>query len=164
MGDRPYVTGQMALVGNVFRYGPDTSSGQPLLSFDGEGPLEVYEEDNLAFDRSKQPVEIVANGGRGRSEDLKRLDERPLWPEGLKPLSASEVEEAVLRKAGARPWDRDEVDFRIVRQVIEGKGRIIDSQKEVGGYPAPQSTTRQLDVPETGLEEWLASFGEPAGK
>ncbi len=163
-GDRTYLTGKMALVGNDFRYGPDTPSGRVMMSFDGEGPLELYEADNLAFDREGNPVEILAIGDRGRSEDLKRLDEPPLWPEGLEPLAVSEVRESVLQSAGARPWDRDEVDFRVVRQVIEGKGQIIDSQKEVGGYPAPESTTRKLDVPTESLEDWLESFCKPINR
>lgn len=40
----------------------------------------------------------------------------------------------VLRRAGAS-IARDEVDKRIVRQVIEQTGGIIDSQQDVGGWP-----------------------------
>ncbi len=43
--------------------------------------------------------------------------------------------EHVLANAGARPQDRDEIDRRIVREVRERTGRIIDSQEQVGGYP-----------------------------
>jgi hypothetical protein len=42
--------------------------------------------------------------------------------------------------------------------VIEGKGRIIDSQEQVGGYPKTAKTTRQLVVPRENIEAWLASF------
>lgn len=41
---------------------------------------------------------------------------------------------AVLRKAGASA-PRDIVDRRIVRDVKAGKGKIIDSQDDVGGWP-----------------------------
>ena len=158
---RTYVTGQMALVGNVLRYGPDTEPGRALFSYDGDGPLELYADDNLASDRSGKPVETVTTGGGGRPGGLRRVDAPPLWPEGFRALQAAKVREAVLRDAGARPWDRDEVDRRIVRQVAEGTGGIIDSQDEVGGYPASPATTRKLDVPTDHREEWLDSFCIP---
>jgi hypothetical protein len=72
------------------------------------------------------------------------------------------VKAHVLKHAGARPWDRDEVDARIVQQVRDGQGRIIDSQEQVGGYPRPAPTERKLDVPAAGIDAWLASF-TPAG-
>jgi hypothetical protein len=45
------------------------------------------------------------------------------------------VEARVLANAGARPWDRDAVDRRIVQEVRHGTGRVIDDEKDVGGYP-----------------------------
>ena len=35
---------------------------------------------------------------------------------------------------GARPWDRDAVDRRLVEEARTGGGKIIDSENEVGGY------------------------------
>jgi hypothetical protein len=158
---RPYVTGRMALVGNVLRYGPDTGPGRALFSYDGDGPLELYADDNLASDRSGRPVETVTTANGARAESLQRVDAPPLWPEGFRALPAARVREAVLDHAGARPWDRDEVVRRIVRQVAEGTGGIIDSQGQVGGYPAHPATTRTLDVPMDHREEWLDSFCLP---
>jgi len=63
----------------------------------------------------------------------------------------------VLRSAGSRPAHRDPIDARIVRSVIDGSGRIIDSQDQVGGYPVRPLTRRALVVPD-GAEErrrWL---------
>jgi hypothetical protein len=51
------------------------------------------------------------------------------------PLRAVDVEESVIRNAGARPWDRDPIDARIVADTVEGRGEIIDSEEQVGGYP-----------------------------
>jgi hypothetical protein len=42
--------------------------------------------------------------------------------------------------------------------VRAGTGRIIDSQDEVGGYPDHEPAYRELDIPETDLKSWLASF------
>lgn len=38
----------------------------------------------------------------------------------------------------ARPWDSDEHDWRVIADTIEGRGKIIDSEQEVGGYPVPK--------------------------
>jgi hypothetical protein len=61
---------------------------------------------------------------------------RPVvWPEGLAVLPANQVETHVLRFAGARPWDRDAHDIRVTFDIVEGRGEIIDDEREVGGYP-----------------------------
>jgi hypothetical protein len=48
---------------------------------------------------------------------------------------AAEAYKSVLENAGATLPRRDAVDARIVAYIQEGKGKIIDSQKEVGGWP-----------------------------
>ncbi|HEU0306149.1 MAG TPA: hypothetical protein VFR30_04180, partial [Lysobacter sp.] len=65
-------------------------------------------------------------------------------------------QDAVIADAGARPWDRDDVDRRILADTIEGRGRIIDSQNDVGGYPM-QAATHQAFVP----EDWDLDTMEP---
>jgi hypothetical protein len=60
-------------------------------------------------------------------------------------LPAAEVQDAVIRNAGARPWDRDAVDARIVANAIEGRGGVIDSEQDVGGYPAYAETRAPFD-------------------
>jgi hypothetical protein len=49
--------------------------------------------------------------------------------------SASDALRAVLAGAGATLPRRDGVDRRLVREVEERTGSIIDSQREVGGWP-----------------------------
>jgi hypothetical protein len=66
---------------------------------------------------------------------IRPLDKPPVWPEGLKVIDARQVEARVLANAGARPWDRDAVDRRIVQDVRQGTGRVIDDETQVGGYP-----------------------------
>ena len=80
---------------------------------------------------------------------------RPAWPQGLLPLPAQSVVAHVLDHVGARPRDRDAVDQRIIRDVRNRAGRIIDSQDDVGGYPKMQMTRRALDVPGQDIDAWL---------
>lgn len=186
--NHPFVTGELAVVGNVLQAGPDTTPGRPLVSVDGHGALDLFIEDNLTADRAGQPDPDFAvlltrpkqsqtkrdpakDGGDPdytvsvddpRVATIKRLTAPPAWPHNFQAKPASAVKAHVLKHAGARPWDRDEVDARIVQQVREGQGRIIDSQEQVGGYPRPAPAERKLDVPAAGIDAWLASF-TPAG-
>lgn len=135
----PYSDGEVVLRGNVLRAGPST---EPLALFmvGGSGALSLSMDDNLAVDRIGEPLPAL---GRYTTTAL-RIDtpDAPALPPGVRLLPASEVQDAVIAQAGARPWDRDDVDRRILANVIEGRGRIIDSEVEVGGYPQ-QAPTRQ---------------------
>ena len=59
----------------------------------------------------------------------------------------------MLANAGARPWDRDAHDVRILADVTEGRGKIIDSETEVGGYPTVAPTRRAFDPSQWDLED-----------
>lgn len=138
---RPPVTGRADVVGNVLRHGADTLAGLALVRFVGNGDLDLHESDNLAFDREGKPLAVVYEDNRYGGKIIPRKS--PVhWPAGLRARPASATEEEVLREAGARPWDRDEIDQRIVRQVRERTARVIDSEQQVGGYPPVKPATR----------------------
>lgn len=141
----PWATGRLAAVGNVMEYGPDTRANVPLLSNNTNTPLELYLSDNLAFDRDHKPVPMTTG-------DFTKLDARPFWPEGLTALPASRVKEALARDVGARPWDRDPIDQRIVDAAWAGKGKIIDSETEAGGYPQRKATSAPFNSAVWNLE------------
>ena len=64
----------------------------------------------------------------------------------------------VLREVGATLPARDAVDRRVVRQVREGTGRVIDSQQDVGGWPEYAGVAASPDEDRDGytnLEEFL---------
>ncbi len=134
---------RVAVVGNVLIHGVDTRKDVPFVGRKGD----VYLEDNIALDAGGRPAAMT--GG-----EINLLKEKPVWPEGLVALRASEVEKHVTAHAGARPKDRDEVDSRIVREFRERQGRIIDSQEQVGGYPTPAPVYRKLSIP-ANVEAWL---------
>ena len=48
--------------------------------------------------------------------------------------------DTVLAQCGARPWERDPIDARIIADVRNGTGKIIDSEQDVGGYPVRKET------------------------
>ena len=137
-GLHPWVAGQIAIVGNVLKHGPDSRAGLALFSTNGT-PCEVFLNDNLALDRAGNP-------GRLTSGNYTSKDSPPTWPPDLQSMPARQVREYVLANAGARPWDRDAVDRRIVQQVRDGAGKIPDSEQEVEGYPNPPETRRAFDA------------------
>ena len=138
---------RISVVGNVMMHGADTRERIALVSGRGD----VYMRDNVNLDREDRPAPRTA----GR---IKMLKERPVWPEDLEPLPARTVVDHVARHVGARPRDRDAVDRRIIREMQARKGRIIDSQNDVGGYPKQPMTRHELRVPEDHIDAWLAEL------
>jgi hypothetical protein len=131
---RDWTVGRLAIVGNVVRGGASTREDLPFLIVEGQGDLELFDRDNiytLAHGRPMVPIEVISN----RKPKIIPLARPPFWPAGFRARPARTVEAWVLAEAGARPWDRDAVDNRIVAEVRSGKGRVIDDEREVGGYP-----------------------------
>jgi hypothetical protein len=143
-GDQPYQLGQLTLIGNVLRAGPSTPADVALFTLGGSGDLELYAQDNIAVDRLGRPLPAEGRYTTSKAAVL-HVERPPSMPEGLKPIAATEVQDAVIHSAGARPWDRDAIDRRIVADTIEGRGEIIDSEQQVGGYPQQQQTRQKFD-------------------
>ncbi len=136
-------TGRMVAIGNVLRAGPSTPADLAFMMLGGSGDLEWYGEDNVAVDRLGRPLPML---GRYTTSSAKLIEiARPALPAGVQPMAAADVQDAVIREAGARPWDRDPIDARIVANVIEGRGAIIDSENDVGGYPSYPETRAPFD-------------------
>ena len=130
---QPYQVGQMTLIGNVLRGGPSTPPGLALFMLGGSGDIELYEDDNIAVDWVGRPLEKF---GRYTTSSARVVPmARPALPLNVKLLRAADVQDAVIQEVGARPWDRDHIDARVVADTIEGRGEIIDDQAQVGGYP-----------------------------
>jgi pectate lyase len=140
---RKYEVGQLTMIGNVLRGGPSTKPHLPLFMLGGSGDLEMYDEDNVAVDWTGNPLPKT---GRYTTSAAKILPmAKPKLPTGVTPIPAIEVEESVIKNAGARPWDRDPIDARIVADTIEGRGQIIDHEDQVGGYPNYEETRHAFD-------------------
>lgn len=114
-----------SVIGNVVKAGlDDRELGQEIFVKSNTAPgSRLYLNDNIAQyfnDASFDPL----------------VSEPPWLPESLEILPSSEVESWVLANAGARPWDRDVIDQRIVADVRNGTGHVIASQDDVGGWQA----------------------------
>lgn len=128
-----FIPSRLAVIGNVMEAGPDSSPKLALFSNSQGSPLELFMADNLAFKWDGHEAPLT-------SGEFTKLAACPFWPAGLIALPAVRVKEHILKNAGARPWNRDDVDRRIVQAAIERKGKIIDSEQDVGGYPSVTPT------------------------
>jgi hypothetical protein len=134
-----YETGKLSAVGNVMRGGPSTDDGLPFLMLGGDGDLLYYGKDNIAVDKHGNKLPMFGRYGETQAKLIE--SKTPVeWWKGLPVLPVRDVETHVLANAGARPWDRDEHDIRVLFFVAEGRGEIIDDEAVVGGYPHPKPT------------------------
>lgn len=155
--NQPYEVGKMTAIGNVLRAGPSTPTDHlAFLMIGGAGDLEYYGRDNIAVDQVGEPIRMF---GRYTTAPARIIETRrpPVWWEGLEPIRAEQVQVSVLSQAGARPWDRDQRDVLLVAEVAEGRGEIIDHEREVGGYPAIAEATRKPFNP----DDWDLRFMTP---
>ncbi|HYE28414.1 MAG TPA: pectate lyase [Allosphingosinicella sp.] len=127
-------------VDNAYRTGPD--SKKPI-AFDERNPIARawFSGNSMNGAVPKDPWSLVS----GRTD----LDYRLPGPLAMPPIArdpAPRALERVLAGAGAS-LVRDSVDARVVESVRRGSGRLIDSQKEVGGWPelAPGTPWRDGD-------------------
>ncbi|MBD3322361.1 MAG: right-handed parallel beta-helix repeat-containing protein [Chitinivibrionales bacterium] len=160
-GDQPQ---RVSVIGNVLKATRQTNlspGGSFLYVHVHMSESRLYMDDNvtdgsfgLCSQRSFDPGVIVDT------------PEEATWTQPLTALPSAQVMHHVLSNAGARPQDRDEIDRRIINDAINGTGRMIDSQDDVGGFPQHAEVTRTLDIPAdpngdddsdgyTNAEEWL---------
>ena len=156
-GDRAPRTGAVTVIGNVLRAGPDTKQKVPLFSLGGSGDVSLFMQDNIAVDANGEPLPMTGRYTADTARILKA--EQPYLPPGLTPLPAEGLESAIYASAGMRPWQRDAIDFKILSDVAEGRGNIVDSEAQSSGYPA-YAPTRKAFV----AEDWnLADMSPKAG-
>jgi len=137
----PYVTGQVTAIGNIMRGGNDTDEGLPFLMLGGDGDLDYYGKDNLAVDRHGNALPEFGRYGETQAKLIRA--KAPLAPVGgYHILPVRDVETSVLATAGARPWARDAEEIRILFFVAEGRGQVIDDEKQVSAYPKVAAPVR----------------------
>lgn len=128
------VPGEITAIGNVLRGGNNTDEGLPFLMLGGVGDLAYYGRDNIAVDRHGKSLPEFGRYGETGAKLIRKKG--PLAPiENYDVLPAMAVETTLLATAGARPWDRGSEEIRTLFYIAEGRGEIIDSEEEVGGFP-----------------------------
>ena len=118
--------------------------------------------------------EIFSHGGYLYAADIERPDRHPLTdgsftmlnsppivPSGLdmeNDIHPSEgVPEYVCANTGPRPANRPPYEDDLITNRLQEPYDLIDSQNDVGGYPDYTPTSRTLDIPSTGIVDWIKS-------
>jgi hypothetical protein len=142
----------MNFVGNWYIMGPD-SKKIPSLVHDVDA--RVYAQGNIGPIRTSTDMDEYAGvqwrGPREREglEALERFEAAP--PVTTQPYR--EAYDLVLEHAGATLPKRDAVDRRLVREVADRSGRIIDHPNQVGGWPSLASGEPPRDDDRDGMPD-----------
>jgi pectate lyase len=149
-GSHPYQNGKMTLIGNVLRAGQSTVMPLAMVELGGSGDLELFAKDNIAVDRIGNPLPMQGSYTNSATAKILPLKQPGITPD-VKPIATKDVQDSVIRNAGARPWERDATDARIMADTIEGRGEIINSDQDVGGYPRVTETRQAFNADEWDL-------------
>ena len=157
------------MVNNYYKYGPSTSKKTRLVdptvscSFCSDGhtliPGKFYLSGNYMYGSS----EVTADNWKGSTQQGSNVKANARWTDGLTAIKNEQTAEAayntVLEKAGCS-LRRDALDTRIVNDVKNGTGSLINTQSQVGGWPELQSGTRETDSDYDGIPDaWESEFG-----
>jgi pectate lyase len=172
-----------SVAGNVFLRGPSFGRNtRPVFvrtntAYSLVLGSRVYTNDNSAPGSTSGGI-VMLTGGDVLSSLLQTVTV-PIWNSGLTARSTANnaVYDRVLKYAGARPTDRDSVDRRIVLNVKNRNGQLINCvsangstrcAKNGGGWPSLAQNRRTLTLPAnhssiasngySNLENWLHSM------
>lgn len=144
---KTWQSGRLSLVGNHLRYGPSTEPGTAFFTQRGAGHLALFLADNQALDRDGRPVTALRDASDGQATRT-LLDQADL-PAGLRIRPAAGLPDELLGIIGARPWDRDALDRRVLAETQAGQGRIIDSEPAAAAeLLVPKAPVRRAFDPE----------------
>ena len=88
------------------------------------------------------------------------LVSKPVPAPSVTTTSAGEAYDDVLAAAGVRVPTIDPVDKRILREVRDGDGQIIDDPADVGGWPKLKAGTPPVDTDHDGMPDpWEIANG-----
>ncbi len=156
-------------VGNVYIPGPSIKTPhfkEIIINIDrgSKATPKIYVKNNLGPHRQTQDIDDWEITGFQWDDKVSAPKiYRLLTPFATPPitkLSATEVLGKVLAEAGATAPKRDAVDLRVVADVKKKSGSIINSPKEVGGYPRFERGTPPTDRDHDGMpDEWENKMG-----
>ncbi len=157
---------RMNYVGNYLKPGPSTDASARGVAFRIGGPLTaLFLRDNVmeGFPKRSQSnwLMVVSPPGLSAREAEAKLRARkpfPAAPVGTdSPLTAYR---RALANAGATLPIRDAVDARVIQEIKTAGGGIIDSQADVGGWPAYPQADPPADTDLDGMPDaWERRYG-----
>jgi len=163
-----YSKDQVNYVNNYFKRGSDTEPDKFLVSVDlitGSG-AEIFVQGNITPQRNKDNMaEALAVKPASRPWIVSDRHDAPL----VTTISAFEAFNQVLVDVGAniglddqgnKYWRQDAVDERIISNVRNGTGKIINDPSQVGGWPELAAGIPSKDSDHDGMPDaWEVQYG-----
>ncbi|MFC0215794.1 pectinesterase family protein [Paenibacillus chartarius] len=153
--------GRYNLRDNYYKYGPNTyHSVRDMVFLDVSQDTRLFVGGNYMYGSP----EVTADNWKGvgaLANPESKLSTPVTMPQPAAPEAAEAAYEHVLAQAGAILPRRDAIDARVVQDVMNGTGRHINSQKEVGGYlEFAQTVSTLADDDHDGMpNEWETAKG-----
>jgi hypothetical protein len=148
----------MNYVGNWVQSGPSTYDNTSTLFYSGvtdptkADRYQIYKSDNYLNNSAP-------SGWTGFSDEYTQLGSALTLP-AVTTQAVLTAKANVLAGAGATLPARDSIDTRIVNSVANGNGAVIDSQTQVGDWPAYNSTVAPADTDSDGMPNaWETIYG-----
>ncbi len=145
---------------NYYKYGPSTRPSYRSRLFDVTNDAsQIYNGSVLKSNLYIKDNYVYGNSGAtsnntGSSSYINNMENANLVTEpidmgdyGIEIESAEETYDTVLDNVGATLPRRDEIDARVVADVRNGTGRIINTDEEVGGLAGIRSEARVFEIP-----------------
>ena len=150
---------EVNLTGNFYKSGP---SSRPERGVAVDGKVKIYPKDNISPIRpdATQPEDAIIKPWEEKMDRRKFAVSAPFSAPSLMILSATETYEAVLANFGATRPQLDSVDQRILSDVKNGTGKIINHPSEVGGWPKLATGKPRTDRDNDGMPDaWEKAQG-----
>lgn len=147
-------------VGNYYRLGPSKLNPDGVIFDVWADDTRMYVAGNVVEGFPDVSADN-AKGVRFKKGDAKAvLVEKPFDVAPVKREGAEDAFARVLKESGATLPKRDAVDARIIADVENRTGSIINSQAEVGGWPKLTSAKAPEDSDGDGIpEDWERKHG-----
>ncbi len=144
---------KMNYVGNYGIDGPSSHASSLFLS--DSATTSIYLQGNLRdYNRNGVLDGVAVTGGTLVSGTYAPLAQRVDLPQ-VTTTDAREAYIQVLSHGGASHY-RDAADVRVVRNVMNQTGALIDSQDQVGGWPTLPTAAPAADSNHDGVPDWYA--------
>jgi hypothetical protein len=151
---------QSNVINNYYKPGPSTlESVKERIINPGDG--EFYVNGNHMYNNPA----VSADNSKGIQNSIPTtvISKTPFQNNSYSNLNIQDAQTAfteVMNKAGAVLPRRDAVDARVIQDVMNGTGRIINREFEVGGYPELKSATPPVDSDHDGIPDvWEDAHG-----
>lgn len=144
--------------------------GQNALSVKGNKAttMEPVDINDIPQDDKSDTLHLEDNiGPEGQlsveGENISKVEysaSSPLDKDPMQAIPAKKLESHHINAVGSRPAARTPQDERVISQLINRSGKIIDSQSEVGGYPDFSATHQELEIPrdQDNVNDWFKNY------